>query len=118
MIYFRRKIFNMAPSPQQQGPEQKPMTSRDLGLEQQKLQRQLMMTQRMKYRLAEQEKTEKQRRTQESQKAAQREKEQEDNNVMQAKKIQAEEDMHLNHAMNQAVNSSKAKTVAPVSMKQ
>lgn len=106
MIYFRRKTFA-----QQQGQ----ITPRDEAIEVSKLQRQQMMTQRMKYKLNEQKKVEDARRLQNAQKMAQREDDEQVKNALKARKLEKEDDAGVIGQM-QSVKS-KAKTTPPVSMK-
>lgn len=92
------------------------MTSKDLQIEQMKLQRQVMQTQRMKQRMESEERLNKARQLAQLQRAKQKEDQEEKENQVKIRKVQ--EDSNLNPAdRNWNLIKSKAKTTAPVSMK-
>ena len=106
-----RKLFASPNSPQ---PEQEgQLTSRDLQLEQSRLQRQLIQTQRMKQRLQAEERKNQMNRIMQLQKMEQRKDLEEDKQRIRIKKL---EDSNSGND-NTSLYKSKSKTVAPVPMK-
>jgi hypothetical protein len=109
-MIIKRKLF--ASSPQQLGQEQQ-MSSKDLQLEQGKLQRELLKTQRMKQRMQAEERDERIKRTLQLQKMEQRKDIEEDKARIRVKKL--EDDNNENKSL--GLYKSKPHPVAPVSMK-
>ena len=100
---IRRKIFT------EQAPEQ--MTSRDMQLEQMKLQRQLMQTSRLRQKLEAQERRDESRRIMQLQKMEHLRDLEEDRQRVRVKKLEDTENT------NTSLYKSKSHPVAPVSMK-
>lgn len=105
---LRRKLYA---SPQQQ--EDRPITSRDMQLEQGRLQRQLMQTQRMRQRLEAQEKRDEIRRITQLQRMEQQKDIEEDKQRIRVKRLEESEKGNNNPSL----YKSKPHPVAPVSMK-
>ena len=101
---IRRKLFT------DQAPEQ--MTSRDMQLEQMKLQRQLMQTSRLRQKLEAQEKRDESRRIMQLQKMEHLKDIEEDRQRVRVKKLEDKDDN-----VNTSLYKSKSHPVAPVSMK-
>ena len=101
---IRRKLFT------DQAPEQ--MTSRDMQLEQMKLQRQLMQTGRLRQKLEAQERRDESRRIMQLQKMEHLKDIDEDRQRVRVKKLEDKDDN-----VNTSLYKSKSHPVAPVSMK-
>ena len=101
---IRRKLFT------DQAPEQ--MTSRDMQLEQMKLQRQLMQTGRLRQKLEAQERRDESRRIMQLQKMEHLKDIEEDRQRVRVKKLEDKDDN-----VNTSLYKSKSHPVAPVSMK-
>ena len=101
---IRRKLFT------DQAPEQ--MTSRDMQLEQMKLQRQLMQTNRLRQKLEAQERRDESRRIMQLQKMEHLKDIEEDRQRVRVKKLDDKDDN-----VNTSLYKSKSHPVAPVSMK-
>lgn len=101
---IRRKLFT------DQAPEQ--MTSRDMQLEQMKLQRQLMQTSRLRQKLEAQERRDESRRIMQLQKMEHLKDIEEDRQRVRVKKLEDKDDN-----VNTSLYKSKSHPVAPVSMK-
>ena len=101
---IRRKLFT------DQAPEQ--MTSRDMQLEQMKLQRQLMQTSRFRQKLEAQERRDESRRIMQLQKMEHLKDIEEDRQRVRVKKLEDKDDN-----VNTSLYKSKSHPVAPVSMK-
>ena len=101
---IRRKLFT------DQAPEQ--MTSRDMQLEQMKLQRQLMQTNRLRQKLEAQERRDESRRIMQLQKMEHLKDIEEDRQRVRVKKLEDKDDN-----VNTSLYKSKSHPVAPVSMK-
>ena len=101
---IRRKLFT------DQAPEQ--MTSRDMQLEQMKLQRQLMQTSRLRQKLEAQERRDESRRIMQLQKMEHLKDIEEDRQRVRVKKLEDKDDN-----ANTSLYKSKSHPVAPVSMK-
>lgn len=101
---IRRKLFT------DQAPEQ--MTSRDMQLEQMKLQRQLMQTNRLRQKLEAQERRDESRRIMQLQKMEHLKDIEEDRQRVRVKKLEDKDDN-----VNTSLYKSKSHPIAPVSMK-
>lgn len=101
---IKRKLFT------DQAPEQ--MTSRDMQLEQMKLQRQLMQTSRLRQKLEAQERRDESRRIMQLQKMEHLKDIEEDRQRVRVKKLEDKDDN-----VNTSLYKSKSHPVAPVSMK-
>ena len=113
MIVKRSKSF-AAPQEQEQQPsnEQNVASSKDLLVEQMKLQRALLQTQKQRQQLQAQESRDRLRQVTTAQKIEQRKEEQEDKNNLKARKMEIDEG-----AKNVGLYKSKSTAVQPVSMK-
>lgn len=107
---IRRKLF--ASTPQQQGQEQS-ITSKDLQIEQGRLQRELLKTQRMKQKMQAEERDARIKRTLQLQKMEQRKDIEEDKARIRVKNL--EDSGNENKAL--GLYKSKPHSVAPVPMK-
>ena len=106
---IKQKIFTKSSQPNNQDQ----LTTKDLQLEQMKLQRQLMQTQRMKQRLESEEKREQSRRIMQLQKMEQRRDIEEDKQRLKSKKLENDS----SDKNNTSLYKSKSHPIAPVSMK-
>lgn len=109
-MIIKRKLF--ASSPQQSGQGQQ-MNSKDLQLEQGRLQRELLKTQRMKQQMQAEERDARIKRTLQLQKMEQRKDIEEDKARIRAKKL--EDDSNENKSL--GLYKSRPHSVAPVPMK-
>lgn len=113
MIVLRSKSYAV-PSEQEQQPsqDQKVATSKDLLIEQMKLQRALLQTQKQRQQLQAQESRDRLRQVTTAQRIEQRKDEQEDKNNLKVRKMEVDEG-----AKNVNLYKSKSTAVPPVSMK-
>ena len=117
-MIIKRKLYSSYPAPQPQvlaEQQPAPMTSKDLQLEQMKLQRQLIMTNRMRQRLQAEERQDQMRRITQLQKSEMRKDEQEDKNRVTVKRL--ENQSSENAKDNTALYKTKSRPVPPVPMK-
>ena len=110
MIIFRKNFSSMVP---QVGEGNGKLTSRDLQLEQGRLQRQLLITQRMRQKLQADEKRSRLNRIVQLQKMEQRKDIEEDKQLVRVKKLEEDKEAEANTTL----YKSKSKPVAPVPMK-
>ena len=93
------------------------LTAKDLQIEQMKLQRQLLQTQRMRQKMESEERLHQAKQLAQIQRSQQKEDQEDKQNQVRVRKLQ--EDSQLNPAdRNWNLVKTKAKTTAPVSMKQ
>ena len=121
-ILRKSKLFVAIPSavnkpdaPQeqdQQNPEEQAKTSKDLLVEQMKLQRIMLQTQKQRQQLQAQESRDRMRQVQTAQKVEQKKEEQEDKNDLKRRKMEVDEG-----AKNVGLYKSRSNPVAPVPMK-
>lgn len=101
----------------QQQPQPDTLTAKDLQIEQMKLQRQLLQTQRMRQKMESEERLHQAKQLAQIQRSQQKEDQEDKQNQVRVRKLQ--EDSQLNPAdRNWNLVKTKAKTTAPVSMKQ
>lgn len=120
-MIIKRKYFSsnpQQPSIEQQSEinnEKQNMTSKDLQIEQMKLQRQMMETQKMRQRLQAEERMQKMKQVSQIQRMEQ--KKDEDNKDNQLKVRRIEKQTENNNSENIGLYKTKSKPVQPVSMK-
>lgn len=109
-----RKLFASSQSSQGNSPDQpnEQLTSKELQLEQGRLQRQLLQTQRMKQKMQAEERKDQMNRILQLQKMEQRKDVEEDKQRVRTKKLE-----DSTKSENTTLYKSKPKTVAPVPMK-
>lgn len=111
-MIIKRKLFASQQNPQPQEVEQdSKMSSRDIQLEQMKLQRQLMQTQRMKQRMQAEERRDEAKRLMQQQKLEQQRDREEQKQRISIKR------QENNDNVNTSLYKSKSHPVAPVPMK-
>lgn len=114
MIILRRKIKSFAdPDPSVSQDPNNQLTSKDLAIENMKMQRQLMLNQRMKQKLQAQERADRIKQITRAQKNEEAKDEQESKNQIKVKKIEQDRD----EAKNVGLYKTKSKMPAPVPMK-
>lgn len=118
MIILRRKIKSFSsiqnpPEDQNSGNQQ--LTSKDLAIENMKMQRQIMLNQRMRQKLQAQERADRLRQIARAQKEENDKDEQDSKNQIKIKKI--EQDNSASEAKNVSLYKSRSKPVIPVPMK-
>lgn len=116
-MIIRRKLFASTPQPENKG--QQPaqgfgdqMSSRDLQLEQMKLQRQLMQTERMKQKMQAEERRDEARRLMQQQKLEQQKEVEDNKQRIRIKKMESGE-----NNVNVSLYKTKPHPTAPVPMK-
>lgn len=124
MIILRRKFYaalnSNKPNEIDQSQLQQPdtLTSKDLQIEQMKMQRQIMATQRMRQKMQAEERQAQAKQLAQLQKAQQKDNQEEKNNQVKVQRMQQNNE-NLNPAdRNWNLVKTKAKTTQPVSMKQ
>lgn len=114
MIILRKKTKSFAnPDPSVSQDPNNQLTSKDLAIENMKMQRQLMMNQRMKQKLQAQERADRMKQIAKIQKSEDEKDEQETKNQINRKKVEQEKD----EAKNVGLYKTKSKMPAPVPMK-
>ena len=114
MIVLRSKKFAVTdPKDEQEALNQQMITSRDLQIEQMKQQRQVLQTQRLREKIAAQERRDSMRNLQEAQKQAAKENESESKNQIKTAKIQDQRE----EARNVGLYKTRSEPVQPVPMK-
>lgn len=119
-MILRRKLYAAITPPLQESPDtplgnQDPVTSKDLTIEQMKLQRQLLQTQSMKQRMQATERTQRLRQFQMLQRTEQKKEEADKDNQIKLKR--SEDATKQQVAQNTSLYKSKAKPSQPVPMK-
>ena len=107
---IKRKLFASQNTTQPEDNSQ--LTSRDIQLEQMKLQRQLMQTQRMKQKIQAEERNERAKRIMQQQKLEQQKEREEDRQMLRVKSMENKE-----NNPNTSLYKTKSHPVTPVSMK-
>ena len=114
MRILRSKKFAITdPKDEQEALNQQMITSRDLQIEQMKQQRQILQTQRLREKIAAQERRDSMKNLQEAQKQAAKENQEETKNQIKTAKIQDQRE----EAKNIGLYKTKSKPVQPVPMK-
>lgn len=114
---YNNKNNNGGAQQSQQQPQPDTLTAKDLQIEQMKLQRQLLQTQRMRQKMESEERLHQAKQLAQIQRSQQKEDQEDKQNQVRVRKLQ--EDSQLNPAdRNWNLVKTKAKTTAPVSMKQ
>jgi hypothetical protein len=114
MIVLRSKNFAVTdPKEQQEALNQQMVTSRDLQIEQMKQQMQILQTQRLREKIAAQERRDSMKNLQEAQKQETKQNESENKNLIKTAKIQDQRE----EAKNVGLYKTRSKPVQPVPMK-
>ena len=114
MIVLRSKKFAVTdPEDEQVALNQQMVTSRDLQIEQMKQQRQVLQTQRLREKIAAQERRDSMKHLQEAQKQAAKENQEDTKNQIKTAKIQDQRE----EAKNVGLYKTRSKPVQPVPMK-